>query len=127
MNKFRILLVEDSIIAQKIAKLVLTDLNCSVDVAENGEEAIKLFKAHQYCLVFMDIGLSDMSGVDVTRKIRQLEGTQKHTPIVALTANYEESAKQSFVEQGLDEFLQKPLTHENGQPLLSKYCKEVKL
>jgi len=100
METIKILLVEDHLIAQKIAVAVLKSLSCDIDVAGDGHTA--LAKSHQkiYDLIFMYIGLPDMDGHAVTIKIRQYEKSAKHTPIVALLLTLTNRKKQKLWNPG---------------------------
>lgn len=124
VSSVRVLVVEDVEIAQKIAKLILSGLDCYVDIAKNGQKALELFSKNEYDLVFMDLGLPDFDGVEVTKRMRQQEANSRHVPIIALTANYDESYKPICLEAGMDEFMLKPLTKENGEAMINKFVKE---
>ncbi|MCW5588082.1 MAG: response regulator [Legionellales bacterium] len=118
----KVLLVEDNKMAQFAAKNQLEEFGCDIDVADTGEEALTLLKKNQYDLVFMDIGLPDKSGCDVTAEIREWEKQhQRHTPIVALTAHIDESNKQQCLNVGMEKVLTKPLTDENAQTILKTF------
>ncbi|WP_218813352.1 response regulator [Rickettsiella endosymbiont of Dermanyssus gallinae] len=120
----KLLVVEDDLMARIVAKSILTQLGYEFDIAENGEEAMELFKKNKYDFVFMDIGLPGMSGIDATRKLRELEKTGNSVPIVALTAHAEESYKTLGLEAGMQEFVLKPLTKEVAQAIINKYVKK---
>ena len=93
--RHQVLVVEDNPIAQRVAKSLLTQSSCQVDVASNGQEALNLWKQNEYDLIFMDIGLPDMDGYQVTHHIRVQEVTKnRHIPIIALTAHVGEENKQ---------------------------------
>lgn len=120
-NKIKVLVVEDIEIAQKVAEIVLTGLDCAVDIASNGEEALRLFKNNQYELIFMDIGLPDISGIEITKQIRNIEPDTQRTPIVALTSNSEDSYKAQSLAAGMDDFFMKPLSDEVGKVILKRF------
>ena len=87
-KKHRILVVEDSEIAQSVAKSMLSQFGCAVDIAANGKDALGFWKDNTYDLIFMDVGLPDLDGYEVTYNIRVQELANKvHTPIIALTAH----------------------------------------
>ena len=86
MFEGKILLVEDNLLNQKIAKIMLEDLGCDVQVVSNGDEAIKLIEKNPCDLVFMDIGLPGKDGVAITKEIRK-NPLHKSLPIIALTAH----------------------------------------
>ena len=123
MEKPKILLVEDAPIAQKMGKFILLGLGCQVDVVETGYKALEMFEKTQYDLIFMDIGLPDIDGVNVTKEIRRLENNDVHVPIVALTANNDSSYKDACLREGMNDFILKPLTKENAQMAIDKFLK----
>ena len=124
MNSVSLLVVEDHEIQQKVVKMILVSLGYAVDIAENGKKALAMFKKNEYDLIFMDIGLPDMSGAEVTKEIRAIENKESHIPIVALTANYDESNHLTCLEAGMDDFILKPLQKEAGQKMINKILKE---
>ncbi|HHV7637103.1 TPA: PAS domain-containing protein [Legionella anisa] len=124
--KHRILLVEDNTIAQTIAKEMLNQCNCHVDVAADGQSALQFWKKNQYDLIFMDIGLPDMDGYQVTHHIRVQEiAKNHHTPIIALTAHVGEENKQRCIESGINAVLSKPLTHKNCCDILNSFIPSI--
>lgn len=108
---YTLLLVEDNHINQKVVKSMLNDLGCKVDVVDNGASAIKAFKNNSYDLIFMDLGLPDMDGIQVTRLILDIEKVEqrRHTPIIALTAHVMEADHKNCYAAGMDNVLTKPL------------------
>jgi PAS domain S-box-containing protein len=116
-----VLVVEDNFIAQRVAKTILNSLNCFVDLAANGEEAINFYKKNQYDLVFMDIGLGEgINGYEVTNFIRSQIKNQ-HTPIIALTAHAADESKQHCIEAGMNAVLTKPLTFAHASNILKSF------
>jgi len=117
-----VLVVEDNPIAQSVAKFILTHLNCEVDVAENGQKAIELWKTKSYDLIFMDIGLPDSDGYEITHQIRIQELSKKtHVPIIALTAHAGEENKKRCIEAGMNAVLTKPLTAKNCTDIVEAF------
>lgn len=117
-----ILVVEDNAIAQTVAKSILAQSGCRVDVASNGKEALQLWKKNKYDLIFMDVGLPDMDGYQVTQNIRVQEVAQnRHTPIIALTAHAGEENKQRCIESGMNAVLTKPLSLKGCSEILSSF------
>lgn len=110
LKEFRILLVEDNLINQKISKVTLEKKGCRLDVANNGREGLEKYKEHPYDLVLMDIQMPVMDGLEATRKIREFEKKQgdRHAFIVALTANALEADRKKALEAGMDGFIAKP-------------------
>jgi CheY-like chemotaxis protein len=122
-TRFKLLLVEDNLIAQKVATMILTSLGCELQLAIDGESAIEMFQANTtgYDFVFMDLGLPGISGLDATREIRKLETNLRPVPIVALTANYDNSAAAICFAAGMDDFMLKPLNKEKAKAILDKF------
>ncbi len=97
-------------IAQIVAQTVMTSLHCDVDIAGTGKEAIEIFEAGKYQLIFADLGLPDISGNDVISQFRKKEeGTLYRAPIIALTAHITEEIKEECAKAGTDEVCYKPL------------------
>lgn len=102
----RILLVEDSIDNQTLVRLVLLNAGMSVDVASNGEEAIRMAESNDYDVVLMDMQMPVLDGYAATEQLRH-DGYEK--PIVALTAHAMVEDRQRSLEIGCDAHLTKPL------------------
>lgn len=122
MNGRKILVVEDEPISQQVVQRMLEQANCQVDIAANGERAIKLFCSTCYQLIFMDIGLPDKSGIEVTQEIRMIEQKMgsASTPIIALTAQREEIAT-ACLAAGMNAVLNKPLLPEQLNTVLATW------
>lgn len=119
--KYKVLMVEDLKVAQKVAKLILgNDLGCAVDIAETGAQALELANKNNYDLIFMDLGLPDIDGLTVTETIRKSD-TQPKVPIIALTAHGSEDYKSRCMEVGMNDFIVKPIKVEDGSRLINKY------
>lgn len=120
--KLRILVVEDNTIAQTVTKAILVQFDCQVDIAENALEALRLWKQNTYDLIFMDIGLPDMDGYQITHHIRVQEiAKNRQTPIIALTAHVSEEHKQRCIESGMNGVLSKPLSLKSCRDILSSF------
>ncbi len=121
-HKFKkILVVEDHSLAQKMVVMTLKAVGSNdVDVANNGTEAFNQFQEKHYDLIFMDLGLPDIDGYTVTKKIRDLEKQKLRAPvtIVALTAHIEEKCKNNALNSGMDNFLSKPISLEQARDII---------
>lgn len=121
-----VLMIEDNLITQNIEKALLTSLNCQVDVAASGEQALKLFNPGKYDLVFMDIGLEDTSGYVVAKQLRHLEkNTQHHVPIIALTSYAADIVKYDCEQYSMEGAITKPLTNEQAQQIINHYVHHI--
>ncbi|OZS74867.1 aerobic respiration two-component sensor histidine kinase ArcB [Providencia rettgeri] len=104
-----ILLVEDIELNVVVACSVLENLGNTVDVAMNGKDALEMFAPGEYDLVLLDIQLPDMTGLDISRQLKQQYDKQDLPPLIALTANVLKDKKEYF-DAGMDGVLSKPLS-----------------
>lgn len=114
----KILVVDDDALNQRMMQVLLTREGYQVDVAPSGEEAIEAIKLQKYDIVFMDLQMPVMDGVETSRKIREWENGGRHTFIVALTASYLPEQGQELFEAGIDNYISKPFELEHIQRLL---------
>jgi len=114
MYKFnaKALVVEDDIINQKLIINVLNKFGITADIANNGLEGLGKRKDNQYDLIFMDIQMPVMDGVESTKEIIQFEQSlnKEHIPIIALTANALKGDREKFLSLGFDEYISKPMS-----------------
>jgi signal transduction histidine kinase/DNA-binding response OmpR family regulator len=128
-NGLNVLVAEDNVINQKLIKSILNGFDINVTIASNGEEVVHCYKEQPYDMIFMDIQMPIMSGVEATEKILEYEQEQglKHTPIVALTANVIESDKQKYLSSGMDKYLRKPIDVKELLVIIEEYFPIQKL
>ena len=121
--KAKVLVAEDNIINQKLIKRTLEDLGLEVGLASNGLEAFQKRKDGDYDLVFMDIQMPFLDGVEATHEILAWEEEfgKKHVPIVALTANALKGDRERFLAEGLDEYTTKPLVRSEIVAILNHF------
>jgi signal transduction histidine kinase/DNA-binding response OmpR family regulator/HPt (histidine-containing phosphotransfer) domain-containing protein len=106
----RVLVVEDNVVNQKVAQRLLIDAGCRVDVASNGREALDLVELAPYDLVFMDIQMPELDGLQATMEIRRREADcGKHVPIVAMTAHAMPTDRERCLAAGMDGYVSKPV------------------
>ena len=119
--KGKILLVEDEAINQLVTKRQLELWGLQVEIAQQGEEAIDMHRRNPYDLIMMDIQLPVMDGVTATKEIRAMEqyGLRK-TPIVAFTAAALLGDRERFLEQGMDDYIAKPVDMNELYNILAK-------
>jgi len=126
-NKLKILLAEDNIINQKVAKMTLERMGHNVTIAENGEIAVEKFLSTEFDLVLMDVQMPIMSGIDATKQIRKIEeaiNKPKGIPIIAMTANVMKQDKDEYLASGMDDYISKPFKLAELLSLLDKYNKQ---
>ncbi len=104
-----LLLVEDNPVNQKLATVMLTKAGYRVNVASNGQEAVDIFTAapENFDLIFMDIQMPEMDGIEATRQIRRRGFTR--IPIVAMTAHAMKGDREKCLEAGMDDYITKPI------------------
>lgn len=107
----QVLVVEDNPVNQKVARLSLEKLGCGVFIANNGEEAVQLAtEGGKFDLICMDVNMPVMSGLEATKRIRQLEGPNSNARILAVTGLAFEDDRQRCLESGMDDFITKPFS-----------------
>ena len=105
-----VLIVDDNETNLMVASGLMAPYKMQVDTAESGLEALERLKTRRYDIIFMDHMMPEMDGVETTARIRAMDGDYyRDVPIIALTANAIFGAKESFLEQGMTEFLAKPI------------------
>ncbi len=105
----RVLVVEDNVVNQQVAKRFLQRLGCEVVIAENGKRGVEEYFRDQFGLVLMDVQMPVMDGLAATREIRAREGDRHRVPIVALTASAMTDEMERCTAAGMDALLVKPL------------------
>ena len=122
----RILLVEDNELNAEIAKTVLEDVGALITRAENGQQALELFKekpAGTFDVILMDLMMPVMDGYTATRKIRELERSDAKTvPIIAMTANAFKEDAEKCIAVGMNAHLAKPLDIEKMKMTIKSIC-----
>lgn len=122
----RILLTEDNLVNQRVMTIILGNLQCQVDHANNGAEAAQMVLEQQYDFILMDCQMPVMDGYQATRIIREYEadGRCPRNTIIALTANAMDESRQQCLDAGMDDFLTKPLSTATLKKVLLKYLIE---
>lgn len=119
-KQFKILLVEDNPLNQKIVSFNLRKENHVVTIAENGLVAIEVYKRERFDFILMDIMMPEMDGLEATIRIRkhEKEYNLSNTPIIALTANTLDNDRDKCLSYGMDEYMAKPFRMAKLQDLL---------
>lgn len=124
-NRLRCLLVEDEAFGQIIGRTVIEQFGDLVDVADTGQKALELVSNNAYHFIFLDLGLPDMSGIDVAKALRETYALK--TPIIAVTAYSAENKKNECITNGFDEFLEKPFTASKYLAVVNKFLRVNKI
>jgi len=126
-NNLRILLVEDNIVNQKVARLILKRVGYNVDLAANGLEAIHSCERQSYDLILMDIQMPEMDGLTATQKIRELGNKIMQPRVIAMTAGVTDEDRSTAKAVGMDDFITKPVTLDDMVSKLKKIEEEFEM
>jgi signal transduction histidine kinase/CheY-like chemotaxis protein/ligand-binding sensor domain-containing protein len=118
-----ILVVEDNRINQKVLSHQLINLGYSIEVAENGAEAVAKVKNRRYDLIFMDVQMPVMDGFQATQEIRCLGEDSSSIPIVAVTANAFQREREKCFSSGMDDYLTKPVDKDRLKEALRRWAR----
>lgn len=122
----KILLVEDNPINQRVAVLTFNQLRLKCDIASNGKEAFDKYQVIPYDLIFMDLQMPVMDGLQSAKLIRSFEKASKDlhkAVIIALTGNETTENKALCIEAGMDDFMEKPIRIESLRENISSFLK----
>ncbi len=118
----RVLLAEDNLVNQEVALAMLDNLGLSYETVTNGADALEILQRQQFDLILMDCQMPTMDGFQATSAIRRQEqGTERHLPILALTANAVSGDRERCLACGMDDYLPKPFTQEQLTNLLLEW------
>ncbi len=116
----KILLVEDEPIIQQVHLLMLEKLGCYVDVTETGVQALA-HAVYPYDIIFMNVGLPDLRGTEVSAKIRESDFITNNTPIIILTAYPKNEIEKECFTAGANVILNKPVTFKDFRKILKHF------
>ena len=109
-HPLRLILVEDNLVNQRLALLILERWGHSVAIAHNGREAVDLHREKKFDLILMDVQMPVMSGFEAVALIREAEqNSGRRTPVIAMTAHALESDRQRCLDAGMDDYVTKPI------------------
>jgi|GEM_PF-1720869 len=128
-SDLHILLVEDDIFNQKVAREMLMKLGFNADVVVNGKEAIKTLEMIPYDLVLMDVQMPEMDGIEATRIIRDTSSAvlNHEIPIIAMTAHAIDGDREYFIGAGMDDYVAKPVTLKALRELINKWNQIIQM
>jgi len=124
-NRSRILVVEDNLTNQKVARKILEKLGYNVDVVSDGMEALEILKQQSYGLVLMDIQMPGMGGLEATCRIRDFESGVKNpaVPVVAMTAGAMTGDREKCLKAGMNDYISKPFRAADLDQMIRKWLK----
>jgi CheY-like chemotaxis protein len=108
-----VLLVEDSVVNQKVFAAMMRSLGYNMDVVANGVEALDALDRRPYAVVFMDCQMPVMDGYRTTEKIREREGRERRTRVIAVTASATAADRARCLAAGMDDYMTKPIKAED--------------
>lgn len=118
-----VLVVDDHPINRKLMLSMLGKLDLNADIAEDGDQAVKLVRSgHHYDMIFMDLQMPVLDGLEATRLIREQESPFKRSVIVAMTANVMDGIEARCLEAGMDDYISKPVKINSIKEVLNKYA-----
>lgn len=116
----KVLVVDDSKLNLKVAENVLKNFKVSTETVTSGLECLSCVKSKKYDIIFMDIMMPNMSGVEVLKKLRE---EKVNIPVIALTADAIEGQEEKYISEGFDGYLSKPIDKTKLKVILNKYLK----
>ncbi len=117
-----ILCVDDNPANLKLITTLLNDLGHKTHAATSGHDAITLCEQHTFDIIFMDIQMPGMDGIETTKRIRSMRTNNNHIPIIALTAHALFEQKQQMLLAGLDDYLSKPTNEKQLSKVIERWC-----
>jgi CheY-like chemotaxis protein len=117
----KILVVEDNDINRKLIGHMLKRIQCDVSYCENGQESVEKVQSCHFDVVLMDVNMPVMDGLTATRNIRALPSAVSGTPIVVVTADATEGAKERALAAGANDFVAKPYSFDALSKVLQKH------
>lgn len=123
-NAISVLAVDDYPSNLKLVAALLENLGVKVDCANNGSEALEFIENKNYDLIFMDIQMPGMDGLEVTNRIRLNELPGHHIPIIALTAHALAAEREAVLQAGMDDYLTKPIDEKSLHRIIQQWTKK---
>ncbi|MBM4125545.1 MAG: response regulator, partial [Nitrospira sp.] len=117
----RTLVADDNTVNQKVMARMLEKLGCMADIVTNGLEAVEVSDHIPYAAILMDCQMPEMDGYEATRRIRQREGTARHTIVIAVTANALSEDRDKCLAAGMDDYVSKPVGIEALEAVLMRW------
>lgn len=116
-----ILVAEDTFVNQMVAVELLKRRGFHAEVVENGAAAVESVSHSSYAAILMDLQMPDMDGYEATAEIRRIEGNDRHTPIIAMTAYALHGDREKALAAGMDDYIAKPIRPEELDRVLARW------
>jgi PAS domain S-box-containing protein len=120
-SNLKILVAEDNVINQKVARTLFKNIGFDVDFAKNGIEVLDIVKTKKYDIIFMDIMMPEMDGIQATIELRK---NGNDIPIIAMTANVAKDEKTNAISNGMNDYITKPVRVDTVKKILVKLFSE---
>ncbi|WP_304129753.1 ATP-binding protein [Ignavibacterium album] len=124
-TKLKILLAEDNNINQMVATRMIERLGYKVDIVSNGKEAVEAASNIDYDIIFMDILMPEMDGIEACNVIKGQLNKEHKPVIVAMTANAMAGDEENYIRAGMDDYLSKPVNLEDLKRVLDKWSRQI--
>lgn len=124
VSAIKVLAVDDYPSNLKLVAALLENLGIKVDCANRGSEALALMQQNDYDLIFMDIQMPGMDGIEVTNRIRLNEAPGYHIPIIALTAHALSTEREAVLRAGMDDYLTKPVDEKELYRIINQWSRK---
>lgn len=121
-SHLKILVVDDNNINLRLAESILKNWNIDITLASDGRQAVNICEKQLFNLIFMDLHMPELDGIEATKKIRELNSINADTTIIALTANAMPEEKEHITESGMNDILIKPVTEQQIYEKIVHYC-----
>lgn len=122
-NKYplKILLAEDNLVNQKVAVKIFEKLGYRIDLAANGYEVLEAVENIEYDIIFMDVHMPEMDGLEASLELNKLYGGENRPKIIAMTANAMQGDREECIAAGMDDYIAKPVRLESLQEVLENW------
>ena len=120
----RALVAEDNVVNQQVALRILQKLGCEVEVAADGQEALRKLEQGPFDMVFMDCQMPKLDGYEATREIRRGASAESRIPIIAMTANAMKGDRERCLSAGMDDYISKPVNPRAFEEALRRWGPE---
>lgn len=124
----KVLVVDDNMMNRKVFIGLMKRSKIQIDEAESGPQCLEKAKEKHYDIIFLDHMMPNMDGIETLKHMKEMEGSEefkcKNTPVIALTANAIQGAKEMYLDSGFDDFLSKPVQPEKLEKMIAKWLPE---